>query len=95
VPQSAVFQNDQGRFVWVVGVENKATQRKVEAGSWVGHDWIIKSGLKPDDLVITDNLIKLRPGMVVKAHSATAIPTATDAPAQAATAVAPVTTNKK
>jgi membrane fusion protein (multidrug efflux system) len=95
VPQSAVFQNDQGRFVWVVGVENKATQRKVEAGSWVGHDWIIKSGLKPDDLVITDNLIKLRPGMVVKAHSATTIPTAADAPAQAATAVAPVTTNKK
>lgn len=69
VPQSAVFQNDQGRFVWVMGAENKATQRKIEAGSWVGRDWIIKSGLQADDFVIVDNLIKLRPGLVVKVQA--------------------------
>ncbi len=88
VPQSAVFQNDQSRFVWVVGADSKATQRKVEAGSWVGHDWIIKSGLKADDLVITDNLIKLRPGMTVKAHTADTPPAANNASAQPATAPA-------
>lgn len=65
VPQSAVQQNDQGRFVWVIGPESKAMQRKVEAGAWVGSDWVISSGLKPGDKVIVDNLIRLRPGSVV------------------------------
>ncbi len=95
IPQSAVFQNDQGRYVWVVGAENKATQRKVEAGSWVGHNWIIKSGLKNDDLVITDNLIKLKPGMVVNAQTGNAIPTAADPPAQATSIATPAAANKK
>ncbi len=95
VPQSAVFQNDQGRYVWVVGAENKATQRKVEAGSWVGHNWIIKSGLKNDDLVITDNLIKLRPGMVLNAQTNNAIPTAANPPAQATSIATPAAANKK
>ncbi len=95
IPQSAVFQNDQGRYVWVVGAENKATQRKVEAGSWVGHNWIIKSGLKNDDLVITDNLIKLKPGMVVNAQTNNAIPTAADPPTQATSIAMPAVANKK
>lgn len=95
IPQSAVFQNDQGRYVWVVGAENKATQRKVEAGSWVGHNWIIKSGLKNDDLVITDNLIKLKPGMVVNAQTNNAIPTAADPPTQATSIATPAVANKK
>jgi membrane fusion protein (multidrug efflux system) len=91
VPQLAVFQNDQGRFVWVIGPEGKAMQRKVDAGSWVGRDWVIKSGLNAGDLVIIDNLIKLRPGTPVQAASATpaaatptaAAPAATAAPANA------------
>lgn len=66
VPQGAVFQNDQGRFVWVAGSDGKAAQRKVDVGSWVGRDWIIKGGLHKDDAVILDNHIKLRPGTAVK-----------------------------
>ena len=62
VPQSAVGQNDQGRFVWVVDAENKAQRRKVETGSWIGRDWIINSGLSAGDRVVIDNLIKMRPG---------------------------------
>jgi membrane fusion protein (multidrug efflux system) len=84
VPQHAVFQNDQGRFVWVIGPESKATQRKVEAGSWVGRDWIIKSGLKPDDLVIVDNLVKMRPGTLVKVETPAA-PAAVSVPAPVTT----------
>ena len=75
VPQNAVTQNDQGRFVWVIGPESKATRRKVETGSWVGRDWIINSGLNPGDTVIVDNLIKLRPGSVVHAEAPAAAPT--------------------
>jgi membrane fusion protein (multidrug efflux system) len=66
VPQQAVFQNDQGRFVWVVGADNKALQRKVEAGSWSGTDWVIRTGLETGDQVIIDNHIRLRPGAPVQ-----------------------------
>lgn len=96
VPQSAVFQNDQGRFVWVVDKENKAVQHKIEAGSWVGRDWIIKTGLKTGDVVIIDNLIKLRPGTVVAPQSAdTPSGAARVGDGDAATPVTPASTEKK
>jgi membrane fusion protein (multidrug efflux system) len=79
VPQLAVFQNDQGRYVWVVGPEGKAAQRKVDAGNWIGHDWIIKSGLNAGDLVIIDNHIKLRPGTPVQVDRGAANTPATPA----------------
>ena len=51
----------------------------------MGRDWIIKGGLKADDLVIIDNLIKLRPGTAVKVEDAPAVAaasgTATTTPA--------------
>jgi membrane fusion protein, multidrug efflux system len=74
VPQGAVVQNDQGRFVWVVGPDGKAMQRKVDTGNWVARDWIIKSGLAAGDQVIVDNLIKLKPGVAVKAEAPAAAP---------------------
>ncbi|MBL8523666.1 MAG: efflux RND transporter periplasmic adaptor subunit, partial [Betaproteobacteria bacterium] len=89
VPQHAVFQNDQGRFVWVIGPESKATQRKVEAGSWVGRDWIIKSGLNNDDQVIVDNLVKMRPGTLVKVEVPTAPSAGATSPAAATEAAKP------
>lgn len=70
VPQTAVLQGDQGRFVWTVGADNKAAPRVVEAGAWVGPDWIIKKGLNSGDKVIVDNLLKLRPGTVVQLQAA-------------------------
>ena len=70
VPQSAVLQNDQGRFVWILGPENKALQRPVETGAWLGPDWIIKGGLKTGDKLIVDNLLRLRPGVTVQLQAA-------------------------
>jgi membrane fusion protein (multidrug efflux system) len=66
VPQSAVLQDQSGRFVWVAGADGKAVQRPIRAGSWVGNEWIVLEGLKPGDTVITDNLIRLRPGTPVQ-----------------------------
>lgn len=66
VPQSAVLQNEAGRFVWVVGPEGKAAQRTIRAGNWVGKDWVVLDGLKPGESVILDNLVRLRPGMPVQ-----------------------------
>jgi membrane fusion protein (multidrug efflux system) len=66
VPQTAVLQGEQGRYVWAVGPESKAVLRPVETGAWLGADWIIKKGLKDGDVVILDNLLKVRPGTPVK-----------------------------
>jgi len=66
VPQKAVMQNDQGKFVWTVGADGKATPSPVQAGEWLGTDWVIEGGLKAGDRVIVDNLIKIRPGAPVQ-----------------------------
>jgi membrane fusion protein (multidrug efflux system) len=70
VPQTAVLQGDQGRFVWTVGPEGKALPRVVETGAWIGPNWIIQKGLKAGDKVIVDNLLKLRPGTAVQLQAA-------------------------
>jgi membrane fusion protein (multidrug efflux system) len=69
VPQSAVLQNEGGRFVWVAA-EGKAVQRPIRAGGWVGKDWAVLDGLKPGDQVIVDNLVRMRPNAPVAAKKA-------------------------
>ncbi|HEY5896446.1 MAG TPA: efflux RND transporter periplasmic adaptor subunit [Burkholderiales bacterium] len=67
VPQTAVMQNESGRFVWLAGPDGKALQRSIRAGGWLGKDWIVLDGLKAGDAVIVDNLVRLRPGAPVAA----------------------------
>ena len=76
IPQTAVLTNDQGKFVYVVNAKNEAVPQAVKVAEWVGTNWIVLEGLKQNDRVIVDNLIKLRPGAVVKpqALSASLIP---------------------
>lgn len=64
VPQTAVAQNESGRFVWVLA-DGKAAARQVRTGNWIGADWVVLDGLKPGERVITDNLVRLRPGVAV------------------------------
>lgn len=84
VPQLAVLQGDQGRYVWVLGADGKAAPRPVVPGAWVGRDWVITSGLKAGDRVIIDNLIKVRPGADIEAAVPDAPAAAPAAPAAAA-----------
>jgi membrane fusion protein, multidrug efflux system len=74
VPQSAVLQGDLGRYVWVIDAGGKAAQRAVEVGNWVGQDWIIRNGLNVGDIVILDNLLKLKPGVAVVAQAESSTP---------------------
>jgi membrane fusion protein (multidrug efflux system) len=77
VPQTAVMQGEQGRFVWTVGAEGKAAPRPVQTANWIGADWVITGGLKPADTVIVDNLLRLRPGTPVQASAGAGAPAAT------------------
>jgi membrane fusion protein (multidrug efflux system) len=66
VPQRAVMQGPQGKFVYVVGQDNKAEVRPVEVGDFYGDQWIINSGLSGGEQVVVDGAIKVRPGAPVK-----------------------------
>lgn len=65
VPQKAVIQTPLGSAVYAV--ENgKAVMKNIKIGEKAGEDFIVEEGLKSGDLVIIDNLMKLRPEMPVK-----------------------------
>lgn len=66
VPQSAVIQGDTGRYVYLIGANNKVEKRVVETGLWYENYWIINSGLKKGDEVIQSGVNKVKEGMVVK-----------------------------
>ncbi|HEY0841638.1 efflux RND transporter periplasmic adaptor subunit [Methylotenera sp.] len=68
VPQTSVLNSDQGKFVYVANDKNEVVVKPVVPGNWVGKNWVILSGLEAGDKVITDNIIKLRPGAVVAPH---------------------------
>jgi membrane fusion protein, multidrug efflux system len=66
VPQRAVLEGPQGKFVYVVNEKSQAEPRPVEAGEWAGQSWIISSGLKPGERVIVDGVMRLGPGAPVR-----------------------------
>lgn len=59
VPQRAVLEGPQGKFVYVLSADSKAEPRPVQVGDWVGDDWIIQSGLKAGDKVIVDGVARI------------------------------------
>ena len=66
VPQRAVLEGPQGKFVYVVDEKSTAQPRPVEAGQWAGDRWVITSGLKGGERVIVDGVMKIGPGAPVK-----------------------------
>ena len=67
VPQRAVLEGPQGKFVYVVGEKGVAEPRPVQAGEWSGGgDWIITDGLKEGERVIVDGVMRLGPGAPVR-----------------------------
>jgi membrane fusion protein (multidrug efflux system) len=67
VPQQAVSRNPHGdATVMLVGTDNKAAMRVVQATRAIGANWLVTSGLAAGDKVIVDGLQQLRPGMEVE-----------------------------
>ncbi|WP_184722538.1 efflux RND transporter periplasmic adaptor subunit [Caulobacter sp.] len=81
VPQAAIQRDPKGNAtVSVVGAKG-AEPRPVTLGQMSGDKWLVTSGLNPGDKVITEGLMKLRPGAQIKAVPAGSKPAA---PAQQA-----------
>lgn len=70
VPQRAVQKTSDSHVVFVVNSKGAAEPRSVIVGAWVGNDWVIKKGLKPGEMIITDGFQRLAPGMPVKVVAA-------------------------
>lgn len=66
IPQAAVQENQQGKFVLVVGEDNKVATRIVQLGRRINAMWVVKSGLEEGELVIIEGLQKVRQGAEVK-----------------------------
>jgi multidrug efflux system membrane fusion protein len=66
IPEKSIGTNQSRKFVYVIN-DSKVEYRGIELGDSVNGKRIVKSGLKADDIIIKEGLIKFRPGMPVSA----------------------------
>ncbi len=66
IPQVAVQENQQGKFVLVINKDNKVATRIVKLGRRINAMWAVESGLKSGEKIIIEGLQKVRPGVEVK-----------------------------
>lgn len=66
IPQQALFRDSKGSpQVYVVGSDNIAELRLVELSHSLGNTWVISSGLKDGELLVSEGLLRVRPGMLL------------------------------
>lgn len=70
VPVTAVQEDRQGKFVLVVGPDDRVQERRITADRQFEQDWVVDQGLRQGENVIVQGLQKVRPGMVVHAEPA-------------------------
>ena len=71
VPDAALGADQAGRYLLVVGADNKVEQRVVQVGQQYGQLRVITAGLKPDDKVVISGIQRAIPGDAVAPVAAT------------------------
>ena len=71
VPERALQQLLGESMVIVAQSDNKSAVRKVTLGEKIGSYYVVKSGLKPDDMIIVEGLTMLRDGMILEVTKVT------------------------
>lgn len=66
VPQEAITRTPTGASVYIVQDDATVERRPVELGVWHDQRWVIDEGLESGERVVTDQLMRLRPGMQVQ-----------------------------
>jgi RND family efflux transporter MFP subunit len=67
VPQAAILEDHDGRYVLLVDDQNRVAMRRVKTGPVIGVNWAVESGLSVNERVIVEGVQKVRPGQAVKA----------------------------
>jgi len=65
VPQRSVNDTQGSYMVAVVDPNNTIRFTPVKPGDRIGSQWVIETGLKPGERVVTDGLFRIRPGGAV------------------------------
>lgn len=66
VPQTAVMQSSKGSYVYRLNDKNEVEIANIKTGQTVNKEyWTVNEGLEQGDRVVVNNLLKVRPGMVV------------------------------
>ena len=67
IPPTAVLQDTQGPYVWVVGADGRVERRTVARGKLQG-DWLfIEKGLTAGERIVADGAHRVRRGMTIEA----------------------------
>lgn len=65
VPMTAVLQDTNGRYLFVIDENNVAHKRSIETDGQQGNNWIIKSGIDKNEKYVETGIIKVRDGVPV------------------------------
>jgi membrane fusion protein (multidrug efflux system) len=65
VPQAAVLEDRQGRYVLLVDSESAVAQRRITTGIMIDGNWSVEEGLSAGDMVIVEGIQKVQPGQTV------------------------------
>ena len=65
IPRKAVLSDQQGDYVYVVGADNKVEQRRIQLGQSTPTTAVVAGGLKEGEMVVTDGIQRVRPGIEV------------------------------
>ena len=65
VPMTAVLQDTNGRYLFVIDENNVAHKRSIETDGQQGNNWIIKSGIDKNEKYVETGIIKVRDGVTV------------------------------
>lgn len=95
VPEKAIGTDQDKKFVYVVGPENKVAYREVHLGDSVGVDRIVTTGLKAGDHVVVNGVQQVHPDAVIKPNMVTDANPPPAAMAPAAGDAAPAPTSDK
>ena len=80
IPRAAVLSDQEGDYVYVVGADNKAQQRRVKLGQSTPAFAAVLSGLSEGENVIVDGIQRVRPGQAVAPGPAAQQPQSAGAP---------------
>jgi len=68
IPQQAVSRDPKGNpLVLIVDDKETVQQRQITLDRAIGDDWLVSSGLKEGERVIVEGVLKVKPGVPVKA----------------------------
>jgi membrane fusion protein (multidrug efflux system) len=73
IPRSAVLSDQQGEYVYVLGTDDKAEQRRIKLGQSTSTIAAVTNGLSIGEKVIVEGLQKVRPGEPVAPGPASAL----------------------